>query len=392
MRALLICPDTVLATQFTRSTGAVPELEVKAHLGEYPSGPQLKEALRQIAPEIVLVDVATDLGQALQLTTLLIESVPATAVVALHSTNDPDAILRSLRAGCAEFLSSPFLAGDVTQAMQRVLRRRPTEVRAEQGPRGRLIVFAPVKGGSGASTLAANVAYQVKKQTDGKVLLADFDVTQGVLSFTLRANHQYSVSDALHHIGEMDRKLWASLVVERKGVDLLLAPERPEPVFIAPYPVQAILEHARGMYDVVVVDLGGVCESMSMATLSAAQDIHLVCSGDLASLYMMRRTIPLVEEMGYGRDQIRVVVNRLPRRSELSLSDMEKIFRASVHATFPEDRAAVAAALRDGDTVADNSDLGGAVRKFVKDFVGKAPQAESGGFGVRAFKELLGRT
>ena len=26
-------------------------------------------------------------------------------------------------------------------------------------------------------------------------------------------------------IGEMDRKLWASLVVERKGVDLLLAPD-----------------------------------------------------------------------------------------------------------------------------------------------------------------------
>lgn len=391
MRALLICPDTILATQFTRSTGAVPELDVKAHLGEYPSAPQLKEALRQIAPEIVLVDVATDLGRALQLTALLLESAPATAVVALHSNNDPDAILRSLRAGCTEFLSSPFPAGDVTQAMQRVLRHRG-EARAEQGPRGRLIVFAPVKGGSGASTLAANVAYQVKKQTDGNVLLADLDFTQGVLSFTLRVNHQYSVSDALHHIGEMDRKLWASLVVERKGVDLLLAPERPEPGFIAPYPVQAILEHARSMYDVVVVDLGGVCESMSMATLSAAQDIHLVCSGDLASLYLMRRTIPLVEEMGYGRDHIRVVVNRLPRCSELSLSDMEKIFRASVHATFPEDRAAVAAALRDGDTVADNSDLGGAVRKFVKDFVGKTPQSDSGGFGVRVFKELLGGT
>jgi pilus assembly protein CpaE len=276
--------------------------------------------------------------------------------------------------------------------MQRVLRRRPAEQNTETASRGRLIVFAPVKGGSGASTLAANVAYQVKSQISGKVLLADFDVTQGVLSFTLRVNHQYAVTDALHHAGEMDRKLWGSLVVERKGVDLLLAPERPEPALIEPYPVQAILEHARNMYDVVVVDLGGVCESMSMATLSAAQDIYLVCSGDLPSLYMMRRTIPLVEEMGYSRDQIRVVVNRLPRRSELSLSDMERIFRASVHATFPEDRPAVLAALRDGDTIADNSDLSTAVRKFVKDLVGQAPQADSGGFGIRALKELLSGT
>ena len=392
LRALLICPDTILAAQFTSCCGAVPEIDVRSRLVDFPLDPQLREALRKVVPEVVLVDVATDLGKALALTALLLESAPAAAVVALHSKNDPDAILQSLRAGCSEFLSSPFPAADVTQAMQRVLRRRPAEERTESAAQGRLIVFAPVKGGSGASTLAANVAYQLKSQIAGKVLLADFDVTQGVLSFTLRVNHQYAVTDALHHIGEMDRKLWGSLVVERKGVDLLLAPERPEPALIEPYPVQAILEYARGIYDIVVVDLGGVCESMSMATLSAAQDVYLVCSGDLPSLYMMRRTIPLVEEMGYSRDQIRVVVNRLPRRSELSVSDMEKIFRASVHATFPEDRAAVMTALRDGDTVTDNSDLSVAVRKFVKDFVGKATQPERGGFGVRALKELLSGT
>jgi pilus assembly protein CpaE len=392
LRALLICPDSVLAAQFTRSTSTVAELDVQSHLDQYPPGPQLKESLRQIAPEVVMVDVATDLGTALQLTAVLLESAPEAAVVALHTRNDPDAILQSLRAGCSEFLSSPFPTGDVTQAMQRVLRRRPTETPVEPARRGRLIVFAPVKGGSGASTLAANVAYQVNQQIDGKVLLADFDVTQGVLSFTLRVNHQYAVTDALRHAGEMDRKLWGSLVVEKKGVDLLLAPERPEPALIEPYPVQAVLEHARNIYDVVVVDLGGVCESMSMATLSAAQDIYLVCSAGLASLYMMRRTIPLVEELGYSRDHIHVVVNQLPRRAELSLGDMEKIFRASVHATFPEDRAAVSIALREGNTLPDSSDLSRAVGKFVRDFVGNAPPQERVGFGVRALKELLSGT
>jgi len=153
----------------------------------------------------------------------------------------------------------------------------------------------------------------------------------------LRISHQYNVTDALTNADQMDRTLWASLVVEQDGLDYLLSPERPEPAHIERYPVQDLLEFAPSIYEVVVVDLGGVCEPMWMATLSAAQETHLVCTSDLPSLYMMRRTIPLIEELGYGRDQIHVIVNRVPRRPELSQADMEKIFRASVHVTFPDD-------------------------------------------------------
>ena len=392
LRGLLICPDSALAGQFTRSIGAIADLDVKAQLDSYPAGPQAKEALREVAPELVLLDVATNLQVALELAALLIETDPHTAIVALHHSNDSDAILRSLRAGCSEFLSSPFPRSDLEQAIQRVLRRRPPQPREEATSRGQLLVFAPVKGGSGATTLAANVAFEVRREIKGKVLLADFDVTQGVLAFTLRINHQYDVTDALRHAGEMDRALWGSLVVERSGLDVLLAPERPEPALIEPYPVQAVIEYARTIYDVVVIDLGGVCESMSMAALSASQEINLVCSSDLPSLYMMRRTIPLIEELGYGRDQIQVVVNRVPRHQELSVSDMEKIFRATVRATFPEDRDAVARALREGTTLAEGSELNRSIRKFVKDFAGTPAEEVRGGFGMGALKELLSGT
>jgi pilus assembly protein CpaE len=256
---------------------------------------------------------------------------------------------------------------------------------------GRLIVFAPVKGGSGATVLAANVTHQVRSLVKGPVLLTDFDITSGVLSFMLRISHQYNVTDALTNADQMDRTLWASLVVEQDGLDYLLSPERPEPAHIERYPVQDLLEFAPSIYEVVVVDLGGVCEPMSMATLSAAQEIHLVCTSDLPSLYMMRRTIPLIEELGYGRDQIHVIVNRVPRRPELSQADMEKIFRASVHVTFPDEPAAVQKVLREGEPVAAGTDLRRAINKFVRDTIGKPTEEQGGTLGVRALKELLGR-
>ena len=39
LRALFICPDTVLAAQFTRSTGAVAELDVQGHLDPVSAWP-----------------------------------------------------------------------------------------------------------------------------------------------------------------------------------------------------------------------------------------------------------------------------------------------------------------------------------------------------------------
>jgi pilus assembly protein CpaE len=178
-------------------------------------------------------------------------------------------------------------------------------------------------------------------------------------------------------------------VVERHGLHLLLAPERPESAIIDPSPVQEVLEFARSSYDYIVADLGSVCEPVAMATLALSNAIFLVCSSDLPSLFLMRRTIPVVEELGYSRDQVRILVNRLERRAELTVEDMEKIFRAKVHTTFPEDPAGVARALRDGEPLADNSELGRGLSKFVRGLVGDRSGNSPRASGVGALKELL---
>jgi pilus assembly protein CpaE len=227
----------------------------------------------------------------------------------------------------------------------------------------------------------------VKKKST-KVLLADFHMSAGVAAFLLRINHPYSVIDALKHSSQLDPSLWGSLVSNRGGVDILQAPERPEPAIIEPYPVQEVLEYARSAYDFVLVDLGSVCESISMATLTVADEIFMVCSAEMPSLFMMRRTLPLLEEMGHSREHIHVLVNRVGRGTELATGDMEKIFRAKVHTTFPSDTGAVLHALREGQAVSESSDLGKSVARFAEGIAGKAA-SDSKAFGIGAIKELL---
>ena len=389
LTAILICPDGELRRQFQAAIlnlGA--RLAAIAELREYPAARDLSEQLRQRQPDALLIDVGTERDRALELLAQMGHAWPNLSVVALHHSNDPETILQCLRSGAAEFLSSPFPAQDVAQALDRMLRRKSLETRPTSAGRGRIFAFAPAKGGAGATTIVCNAAFRVKKKTSGKVLLADFHMSAGVAAFLLRINHPYSVLDALKHSSQLDPSLWGSLVSNRNGVDILPAPERPEPALIEPYPVQEVLEYARSAYEYVLVDLGSVCESISMATLTVADEIFMVCSAEMPSLFMMRRTLPLLEEMGHNREHIHVLVNHISRGTELTTRDMEKIFRGKVHTTFPTDTGAVLHALREGQPVNESSDLGKSIARFAEGITGK-PGSDSKAFGIGAIKELL---
>lgn len=386
--AALICPDQGLAQAWRAAAGDQPHLLLAVESASYPDEAELEAMLRGRELDAVLVDVGSDRARALALVRTLLDRFPESSVVGLARANDPETILQCLRAGASEFLSIPFPPSDVRQAVQRILKRRAIEARASPVRRGKLYAFAPAKGGSGATTIATAVAYRIQRETQSKVLLADLNLAAGILAFLLRIRSQYNAIDALRHAGQLDEALWKSLIATHEGVDVLIAPERPEPSLIEPYPAQQLLDFARTIYDHVIIDLGSIVEGVAMTAISAADHVHPVCGTDMPALFLMRRTIPLLEEMGRSRDQIHVLVNRVSRRQDISIEDMEKIFRAGVAATFPDDPWAVTKAQRAGVAIADNTDLGRAVRTFVGRLVGVKRESSPGALG--SLRQLLG--
>jgi pilus assembly protein CpaE len=153
------------------------------------------------------------------------------------------------------------------------------------------------------------------------------------------------------------------------------------------YPVQELLEFVRGAYDHVIVDLGGVMDPLGMTAVNAANEVNLVCSTDMTSLFLMRRTVPVVEEMGRRRDQLNILVNRADRKRELSVDELERIFRASIHQTFPDDPLAVEKAQREGEPLPEKSELGKSIRSYVQGLLD--PQAtETDRSRLGALKQL----
>lgn len=389
LTAILISPDQDLAQQVTAALQGLDGLSIVSHLAQYPSSHELSEGVRRVQPDVIMIDVSSDRDPGLRLIAQVVDYWPNISAVGMSRGNEPESILQCLRSGASEFLSSPFSRDDAHQAVQRILRRKTAELPTQAPKQGRLLMFASVKGGAGSTLIAGNTAFQIKSASKGRVLLIDCNLTTGLISFLFRINHAYSLTDVLKHSSQLDPGLWGSLITNRNGIDILTAPEQPELTAIEPYAVQEMLEFARSAYDHVVADLGSVWGGISLAALPLANGIHLVCGSDMPSLYLMRRSIQVLRETGYSPEQLRVLVNRGEKRSELSVEDMQKIFRAPVHATFPDDTADVDKALRDGVPLAENSEFGKSVSRFVKGLLAEETKVAPEAAGIRGFKELL---
>jgi len=108
-------------------------------------------------PDVLLVDVPVDNhAQAMRAIELLRQEIPDSAVFAIGSLNQPQIIVSAMRAGAREFIERPTTTTDLLEAFVR-LTSAQRRVQKE-GPRGKVYTIVNAKGGSGATTVAVNLA------------------------------------------------------------------------------------------------------------------------------------------------------------------------------------------------------------------------------------------
>ena len=360
LTALSIVPNRELASQFSLAVEHTRAFQIVAELKQYPSPQTLEMRLRQTKPDVILLDLATDLDVACELIRSVLALNHPTHVVGLHVRNDSDAILRSLRMGATEFLYAPFDAQIQTEAITR-LRRLLQPGPAEDIQPGSLVVFTSVKPGSGASTLAAQTAFALRRTTSQRVLLADFDLMGGIIGFYLKLTNTKSLVDALQFADYPSDTPWPPLVATSDGVDILPAPETPYTGPIDAARLHAVLEHARMNYDWIVIDLPVVFQRLSLMTISESDHAFLVSTSELPSLHLARKAVNLLDQLGFPKERFQIMVNRINRRDEIGGSDIEKLFNCSVNSRIPNDYFSLHRAVTLGQPVDGHCELGKAI-------------------------------
>ncbi len=388
LTALLIAPHRDLAQQFLHAVEQARVFEVTSELKAYPAAQVLEMRLRQAKPDVVFIDVLSDLDASCEIIRACCALDGQLQVIGIHHDNNAQAILRSLRAGAGEFLPAPFEIGTQAAAGER-LRRLLQPDEPSEHEQGYLTVFSSAKPGAGSSTLAAQTAFALKRATQKRVLLADFDVMGGMIGFYLKLNHSRSVLDALQAADQLDEGLWATLVASHDGVDILSAPDTPFAANIDTARLHAVFEFARQNYDWIIIDVPVVFQRLSLMAISEADQAFLITTSELPSLHLARKAVNLLNQLGFPRERFQILMNRINKRDEIAVSDIEKLFNCAVHSRFPNDYFSLHRAVTLGQPVDAHSELGKAIEALADKLIAPNPAGGAKRPGVAEGKAQL---
>ena len=206
-----------------------------------------------------------------------------------------------------------------------------------------------------------------------KVLLIDLDLTGGTIGFYLKLNHSYSLVDALQHAEHLDPALWSSLVVSHGGLDILPSPAAPYAEPIDSGRLRVLLDQARQLYDWVILDLPTVFSQTSLMAIADSEKAFLISTAELPSLHMTRRAMNMVERLGFPKDRFQVLMNRLDKREDLGISNMEKLFNCPVFASLPNDYFSLHRVVTLGQPLGTEGELGKAIENMAMKLCGMGP-------------------
>ncbi|MBS1189180.1 MAG: cpaE [Rhodocyclaceae bacterium] len=296
-------------------------------------------------------------------------------------------LLEAMQLGVLQVLALPFKPEAVREVLARLRQRLgPSSVH-----QGKVIVFQPSKGGSGATFLAANLAYAIAQQGK-RVALIDLNLQFGdAVLHVSDSNAGTSVADVVQQLQRLDGEfLMSSMVRVTPNFSVLPSPDSPDKaVGVRPEGVFRLIEVARGNFDYVIVDVERTLDPVSIRALDCADSIMVVLQLTLPFIRDAKRLMSVFDSLGYPRGKVRLIVNRYQKGGEIGLADVEGTLGADVAYTVPNSFNAVAASVNQGKPIV-SLDPNDRVSKTLVEMAARLEKRSStpaGGWLSRLFKK-----
>jgi pilus assembly protein CpaE len=274
----------------------------------------------QPTPSLVVVESIDPAAQLLdQLGRLAEVCDPGSKVIVVGAANDIALYRELMRRGVSEYLVPPLAPLQLIAAIT-ALYADPAQPFI-----GRQIAFCGAKGGSGASTIAHNIAHLISERMGASTVLVDLDLAFGTAGLDFNQDPLHGIADALTQPDRLDAVLMERMMA-RCGdhLSLFAAPATLEKDFeIATDIYEEVAHKIRATSPYVVLDLPYAWSAWKRRLLITSDDVVIVAEPDLASLRNAKNIIDLVRSTRPNDAPPRVVLNKvgLPGRPEIPLKD-----------------------------------------------------------------------
>jgi pilus assembly protein CpaE len=237
----------------------------------------------------------------------------------------PMALHQLMRLGADDFAPYPLPKGALGDAIGR-LRRGPVAAGGGDGMRNRRGLIMPVygvAGGVGATTFAANLAWEMAlatKNTNKRVALLDFNFQYGSVSTYLDLPRREAIYELISDASALDHdSLSQALTSFKSRLAVLTAPMDALPLdIISPEDVKKLLEVTAASYDFVIIDMPTALVHWSEHVLRMSETFFAILEVDMRSAQNTLRFMRNLRAEDLPIDKVQFALNRAPGFADMN--------------------------------------------------------------------------
>lgn len=321
---------------------ALEPLNFELHFSE--NGKDGIAKARNLKPDVIITDVMMPDITGYEVTRILRREpqFAITPILVLTAQSDLQDRLKSFEAGADEHLTKPFQPAElvvrVTSLLRRVEAAKSSRLDAGTQEQARLIAVHSLRGGTGSSTLAVNLAVGLAGLWKKPTILLDLTMTAGQVALMLNMPLRRTWADiAKYSQDDLDLDALSSIISSHEsGLTFIAAPTFPsEAEMVHSETLAAALRLIKSQFEYGVVDLPHDFSANTIQALDVADQILMIASPDMASIRAVTAAMDTYEKLGYPKERIKFVLSAIFPHSNLTREKIEAALGIPAIVTIP---------------------------------------------------------
>jgi pilus assembly protein CpaE len=334
-------------------------------------------------PDLLIYELGKDTEKDIAMIQSLLDKNAVGEVFLTCEIPEPKILMQAIRIGVNEFFPQPVEPKEIGKALELFKTRRNESMPAVASKNGHIITTFGSKGGVGTTTVAVNLAVAMAlKDNRQSVALIDMNTLFGEIPLFLEVSPKFHWGEITKNIDRLDTTFLTNVLTRHNtGLHIL-----PSPAYLnghirpTPDTITRLLSVMKGMFDYVIIDGGQSTDDTVLRVVELSDTLLLITILSLPCLANSNKLIKSFVELGYlRRNQIKVVVNRYLKRSEISLNDAKDGIGEELSWIIPNDYQTTMSAINQGkplSKVAPNAQITQNFDNFAEVFISPEEEKE----------------
>jgi pilus assembly protein CpaE len=269
-----------------------------------------------------------------------IRSRPEAGAILVAPELSTTLLRQALRCGVRDVVGAPTEPQTLHESIDRVAQTLPPVLPPKGPDKGHVITVSSMKGGSGKTVVATNLAVVLARRSPHPVALIDADLQFGDVAVMIRLNPERTIVDAVSSVDRADAQYLRSILVTHEPSGLLVLPAPLDPAMaerVTEADMVGIIQTLRTFCSHVVIDTPAHFNDVVLAALEASRDIVIVAGMEVPNIKNTKLGIQTLRRLGMPDSRLKLVVNRANSKVQLDVAQVERTLGLKAQVQLPSD-------------------------------------------------------